>query len=234
MCCRPQLIAKMISTVIVLTFVAFASASPLAERQSPPCSTTPPTLPEKCTTAYTKFVRESQMIFGNISSFPNFSNSETINQIERVLEPFLDTFCGSDCLGSITEALRCANQTETLNIFARLYCVRSGGRYCPIKLLEALFGNSVGPLALFTCLGSGTCSSSCTENLSTLRDRAGCCAASYFTLPGSGLNAFGRVFATCNVTLGNGCPVSAGWSGSAPQLSVVILLATAVLVTLML
>lgn len=202
MCCRPQLIAKMISTVIVLTFVAFASASPLAERQSPPCSTTPPALPEKCNTAWTTFIRES-----GTNRLSDVFSFKTIKQFQRVFVPFLDTMCASDCLSPIMEEFRCHDPT---NVFARLFCSRSGGRYCLIKFLEALRISGVGPMAHIWS-GSGTCSSSSAESLRTLQDHAGCCAASY-----SVLESVNRAFATCNVTLGTACPVSGGWSTTVP------------------
>ena len=207
----------MISTVVLLlaTF-AFVSASPVAERQS---GCTPPAIPTQCARAQADLSSRLSQILAN-------PNSMTAQQIRDVLLPFLNTLCGSTCLSPSIAALRCLNQTDLLDFSLRGICGRNGNTYCAIAILDlGISGTSPIP----TCAASGSCPSDCRSSLTTISNRLGCCAASWYGISSSPYASVGNQYRTCGVSLGSACPAAGGVGSTAHYLSILLLIVASAL-----
>lgn len=187
----------MISAILLLAVVELLSAFPLNERQDQ-CSNIPP-VPDRCEDARLNYTQEVQRIFRSLTP-------ATINHAVRVLELYLDEYCAPDCLGPITTVLNCSNETRSANIYENGACIRDGGTYCFIKILQV---NASGTALIPTCALDRTCSysSSCKQTIRTLQEQTGCCLASYYNTPGSVFGSLAHLFTHyCSVSLGNPCP----------------------------
>ena len=201
--------------VVVLATFVFVSASPVAERQS---GCTPVAIPSQCTQALTDFNSRLPQILANPSSM-------TAQQIRDIFVPFLNTLCSSTCLSPSVNNLRCLNQTDLLNFTLRGVCGRNGNQFCAVEVLDlAISGTNPIP----TCASSGTCPSSCRSSLTTIANRLGCCAASWYTISNSPFASVGNQYRTCGVSVGSVC-AAAGAGSTVHYLSALLLIASSAL-----
>ena len=197
----------MISALVVLVTFALASASPLAERQS---DCTPVPIPPQCTQAAADYGKKLAQIMANPSS-------TTPQQVRKILVPYLNTMCNSTCLGPMVNDLRCAGKTDMANFTLTATCGKNRNEFCTVQLVD-LFIDGINLIP--NCASSGTCASSCRNTLTTIVNRWGCCAASWYTNKGSPYASVANQYRTCGVSVGKVCvaaPCKSGVYHCAPE-----------------
>ena len=187
--------------VVVLVTFALASASPLTERQS---GCNPGAIPQQCVQATTDYQTRFAQILANPSSM-------TPQQIREILVPFLNTTCSSTCLGPTVDFLRCTGNTDIINVTLTATCGKNGTEFCAV-LLANLAVDRISHIP--NCASNGTCDSSCNNTLTTIVNRLGCCAASWYTNRASSFVSVANQYRTCGVSLGSVCPAAAYATGA--------------------
>lgn len=129
-----------------------------------------------------------------------------LSRLSGVLQSALDVLCSSDCLNLF---IRCiGNSEQARNLTTQVTCVKAeDGNYCPAKVLQVQAQRPGALLLPADCAGVlTTCSSSCQQAYRQLKSDLGCCAATFYANPSTGLQPLlGRNFATCGVSLDNPC-----------------------------
>ena len=193
--------------VIVANLAALSTANPLAPaieslsiRQMPNCSGI--TIPERCTQAANDRTRILQEISNNTSPSDSFINY-------RILNYYLNITCSSECLTPMLRMYDCVNNEAQRNLTTNLICSQQeDGTFCPVKLLEEL-NATAGRLP--ACISGNSCPSSCQQSYEELRNRLGCCAASWYGSSNPFSSIFGgQNFVTCEVPLANPCTLASG------------------------
>ena len=191
-------------------------SSPLVERAHSEC---PVPLPSPCAQALSDYQRMVLEILANQSSMAP-------QQIRDALVPLLNILCDSTCLSPFASNLTCLNQTVGIDYTRRAVCGRNGNTFCPIEFVNLVI-DGINPIP--TCASSGSCSPSCRNNLTTIANRLGCCAASWFTISGSPFASVGNQYRTCGVSLGSVCAAAGAGSTTAHYLSALLLFAASAL-----
>ena len=193
--------------VIVASLAALSTANPLAPieslliRQMPSCDGI--TIPERCTQAANDYTRMVQEIINNPSP-------DSTNRILNSIRTFLNTICSTECLTPTLRAADCVNNEAARNLTANLICSRQeDGTFCPVKVLEEVTRDgSTGILP--TCVSGNSCPPSCQQSYQEVRNRLGCCAASWYGSSSPFSATLGQNFATCDVPLTNPCTPASG------------------------
>ena len=113
------------------------------------------------------------------------------------VESALNTLCGSTCYSQAREFYRCLGGEQ---YFTSGICGRRNGEFCILSLIQDNM-----PVEVPLCAPLTSCSPNCSATLSQVSDRLGCCAASLYNTTSSPLSAFGRQYATCQLSLGETC-----------------------------
>ena len=214
---------RIICVLFVLSAVVIASVSSSASERQNQCSNLPD-IPQNCQNTFFAFHTEFELLASQ------FSDLAALNRTAHNLERTLDVLCANECSNPFLASFECRNQTQDIKTFMNTLCGREGETFCPIKLLQA---NISGSPLLPNCASDGDCRPSCEETLRTLRIRAGCCAASIYTIPSLLFQRYSRVssqFMKCRVSLGNICSGAAGWSTRVQYLCILLLLEITVLI----
>ena len=186
----------------------------MAERQSG-C---PVPLPSQCVQAGLDYGRVILQILTNQSSMAP-------QQLRDALVPLLNTLCDSTCLSPFASNLTCLLDLG-INFTLRAVCGRNGDQFCPVGIANLII-DGINPIP--TCASSGSCSPSCRENLTTIANRLGCCAASWYTISGSPFASVGNQYRTCGVSLGSICAAAGAGTTTPHYLSALLLFAVSAL-----
>ena len=210
--------------IVVVATVALSTANPLTAisiRQVLSCGGI--VFPEHCSQAVNNSAAMLQEIINN-------PDSNTVNRLADALGTLLNTVCGGECLGPLLAINECLGNVAARNITAQITCARQeDGTFCQVKILQEIQQNNGALVPSCVTPTSPTCSSTCRQSYIETRDRLGCCASSYYANSLSPFSAaFGRNFATCNVSLTNPCTPA---SGAATICLNFLLLATVILLS---
>ena len=233
-----------VAVAVVISALALSGVSSSGECQLN-CSRL--TIPTQCVQAYDD-IRQTVARIGLVLT------SDEIDCTKAALEGLLEILCSRDCLFTFSHYQTCINGVagmRLVNLTLTGLCTQhADGTFCPVKLVE----EATGPGNAFVppCAVGGSCDSDCQASYRNLSSRLGCCGSSWYDNPllfNPGINTlglanlaggnFGRLFATCNVTLDGPCTAatataSASTSGATTMvyLSSVLVVAIACLLSL--
>ena len=196
------------------------------------------TIPTQCVQAFND-IRQTVTRIGLVLT------SDEIDCTKAALEGLLEILCSRDCLSTFPVYQTCINGVagmQFVNLTLTGLCTRhADGTFCPVKLVE----EATGPGNAFVppCAVGGSCDSDCQASYRNLSSRLGCCGSSWYDNPllfNPGVNTlglanliggnFGRLFATCNVTLDGPCTAATATASASTSGATTVVYLSSVLV----